>query len=305
MHPPGVLVEALVDEELAPGDRAIGVQSLVAGRLQFGAEEERSVRIDQQQGMTVLGVGRGDGEAVGAGRLFEPDVGIGIQHRGLGGAVEGFQLAERHPFDVAADAALAEAQGHPGLELGDDPRFHLRVAGEVEVQPVGPGVHQALQPGRAGGVLSLQVHRVNEQLHPQVAVDRRFALGFGQPSQRVDVVGLDAVEVVLGLGVGHAEHRVGVGFAMDVGDPPGVARDADLGGLLLQAAHLVGIGRRGGDEAADEQGQGQIAHGDLRYSVGRALRTRMFVRLYSHAGRALPQDVKAQGGFSPILLRSS
>ena len=28
MHPAGVLVEALVDEELAPGDGAVGVQSL-------------------------------------------------------------------------------------------------------------------------------------------------------------------------------------------------------------------------------------------------------------------------------------
>jgi hypothetical protein len=142
-------VEALVDEELAPGRRAIGVQPRVAGHLQLGAEEERGVRVDQQQGVAVLGVGRGDGEAVRAGRFAEfhglrelagLDLGRGLQ---LGLAVEGLQLAQRDPLDVAADAALGEAQRHPRLEPGDDLRLHGGMGGQVEVQPVGPGVHQA------------------------------------------------------------------------------------------------------------------------------------------------------------------
>ncbi len=40
MHPASVLVEALIDEELPPGGRAIGVQPLVGTHLQLGAEEE-------------------------------------------------------------------------------------------------------------------------------------------------------------------------------------------------------------------------------------------------------------------------
>ena len=47
-------------------DRAIGVQPLVAGHLQLGAEEEAGVRVDQQQRVVVRGVGGRDGEAVGA-----------------------------------------------------------------------------------------------------------------------------------------------------------------------------------------------------------------------------------------------
>ena len=69
MHPAGALVEALVDEELAPGHGAVGVEPFVADHLQFGAEEERGVGIDQQQGVVVGGVRGRDGDAVRAGRL--------------------------------------------------------------------------------------------------------------------------------------------------------------------------------------------------------------------------------------------
>ena len=57
-------VEALIDEELAPGDRAISVQPLVAAHLQFGPEEEAGVRVDHQQGMAAFRPGRRDGKAV-------------------------------------------------------------------------------------------------------------------------------------------------------------------------------------------------------------------------------------------------
>ena len=32
-------------------------------------------------------------------------------------AVESLQFCQRHPLDVAADAAFGEAQRHPGLEM--------------------------------------------------------------------------------------------------------------------------------------------------------------------------------------------
>jgi hypothetical protein len=69
MHPADVRIETLVDEELAPGDRAVRIEPGVAAHLQFGAEEERGVRIDQQQRVTIDGELGRDGDAVGAGRF--------------------------------------------------------------------------------------------------------------------------------------------------------------------------------------------------------------------------------------------
>ncbi len=49
VHPTAMLVEALIDKDLSPGHRTIGIQPLVAGHLQLRSKEEGRVRIDQQQ----------------------------------------------------------------------------------------------------------------------------------------------------------------------------------------------------------------------------------------------------------------
>src|SRR3954463_12565150 len=41
VHPASALVEALINEELPPGHRAIGVQALLTRDLHLGAEEKR------------------------------------------------------------------------------------------------------------------------------------------------------------------------------------------------------------------------------------------------------------------------
>ena len=41
------------------------------------------------------------------------------------------------------------------------------------------------------------------------------------------------ITIILGLSIDHAEHGVGVGLAVDVGDPPIVADDGDALGALL------------------------------------------------------------------------
>ena len=64
VHPADIRVEALIDEELAPGRSAVGVQPFLARHLKLGAEEEAGVRIDQEEGVAVLRVGRSDREAV-------------------------------------------------------------------------------------------------------------------------------------------------------------------------------------------------------------------------------------------------
>src|SRR3982750_4627619 len=66
VHPAGVGVEALVDEELTPRRRAIDVQTLVAGYLLLGAEEVAGVRIDQKQRLAATRQRRRDGNAVRA-----------------------------------------------------------------------------------------------------------------------------------------------------------------------------------------------------------------------------------------------
>jgi hypothetical protein len=58
-----------------------------------------------------------------------------LGHGDVAAAVEGFQLAERHALDVAPDAALAEGERHPWLEMRDHARVHLGVIGQIGVQP--------------------------------------------------------------------------------------------------------------------------------------------------------------------------
>src|SRR3546814_9614332 len=74
------------------------------------------------------------GDAIGAGR-FHPawrrrclcDCGI------IGLAVERAQIFERDPLDVAADAALGEAERHPRLEALDHPRLYVGEIGRAHV----------------------------------------------------------------------------------------------------------------------------------------------------------------------------
>ena len=91
--------------------------------------------------------------------------------------------------------------------------MHLGVRREVIVQPVRPGLHQLAQPGRALRVIPLQHLGIDEQPLAQVLPDRTLALGLGEAAEADQIVGLDPVEVVLGLGIDHPEHRIGVGLA--------------------------------------------------------------------------------------------
>src|SRR5215510_12634256 len=102
MHPPGSLVEPLVDEELAPGGCAVNVQPFAARDLQLGAEEEAGVWIDEQQRMTVPGVRGRDGEAVRPLRLAKQQAAFAGRHRQPVAAIERLQLAERNALDIAA-----------------------------------------------------------------------------------------------------------------------------------------------------------------------------------------------------------
>ena len=139
--------------------------------------------------------------------------------------IKGLSCFEVDSLDVAADAAFGEAQRHPRLEARDRARLHIRMGREEIVQPIRPGVHQPLHLSGAAGVIGLQLIVADVEPSAQILPDCLLALRFGRAAQGGQVIRLDAREVVLGLRVDHAEHRVGVGLAVDVRDSPIVAGD--------------------------------------------------------------------------------
>ena len=202
-------------------------------------------------------VRRRDREAVGAAAVE----GIANLRRRRGGkrrvsaGVESLQFGQIDPLDIAADAAFGEGECHPRLEAGDRLRPHLGMGGEIVIEAIRPGIHQPLQPVGAGGVSRLEVCRIHVEAGAQVGPDRLLALGLGGAAERGQIVGLDPIEVVFGLGVDHAEHGIGIGPAADMRDAPVVARDRHPLRLPLPAGE-VGVlcrdrGAGGGDERED------------------------------------------------------
>ena len=96
---------------------------------------------------------------------------------------------------------------------------------QVVIDAVRPRIHQRLQPLRTLVVLRLHVRRIDEELHPQIAIDLVLSIRLGQPAEGEEVVVLDAVEIVFALRVDHSVDRVGIRFSKDVSDAPVVADD--------------------------------------------------------------------------------
>lgn len=123
-------------------------------------------------------------------------------------------MGKADPFNVAADATFREAKGHPGFETSEHARLDLRVLRQVEVEAVGPGVHQFFKPGGARGVLSLKLRGVDVELHPKILVDLRFAFCFGEATEGGEIVGFNADKVVFGLRVERPVDGVRIRFAI-------------------------------------------------------------------------------------------
>ncbi len=164
------------------------------------------------------------------------------------------QRGEADSLDIPADAAFGKGKRHPRLEMRDDSGVNLRVPRKVKVCSVGPGIHEPLQPVRAAGVILSQLLRVKEQPLPQILPEPCLALGFGQASERYQVVGLHAVEVVLALGIDGAEDGVGVGLAVNVRDAPVVPRDRGGLGLGGPAGAFRALCRGSGERQQQKQG---------------------------------------------------
>ena len=145
------------------------------------------------------------------------------------------QLAKIHSFDIAANAAFGEGQRHPGFKSVDDTGRDLGMHVKIVIEAVGEGIHQGLQPLGAFLVLSLHVDRIDEQLHAQVAKQLRLTLCLCQATHRVNIVCLDAVKIVLSLGVQCTEYRIGIGLPIDVCNAPFVSADGDVARPLFPA----------------------------------------------------------------------
>src|SRR5581483_8242913 len=144
VHPAAMLVETLIDEELSPRDRAISIEAFIASHLQFGSEVEGRVRIDQQERVLSHCVRRGERNAVRAAGI-ESQVTF-ISSRNFAALfIEGLELIELNRFDVAANAAFAERESHPGFEMRDYLWRYFRMVRQIEVQSVGPRIHQSFQ----------------------------------------------------------------------------------------------------------------------------------------------------------------
>ena len=134
--------------------------------------------------------------------------------------------------------------------MRDHPRLHLGVLIEEVVQAVGERVHQFSQPGRTRPVLRAQRVGIDEQLHPQILIHRGLPFRLGKPAQCIQVIRLDAIEVIFGLSVLHAEDGVRIGLTIDMGDAPVVADDRDFLGATLPAGEIAApLGRRGSGKA--------------------------------------------------------
>lgn len=248
MHPAAVLVKSLVDEELSPGDGAIGVQSLLADHMHFGTEIKTGVWVDVEDSLTRFCYGRGESKSVRAGgqRLFPGQVpghgigGNGIRGDGTGTAVKILQFAEGDIGGTdGADAAIGPEQGVPGLEAGEQGGLHLGVRVQVEVDAIGKGVTELLQPVRGALVIAQGPGGVKDQPVQQVVIEFARSFHFGHASQFFDIVRLHAVEIVLALRIQEPEDRVGIGLAINMGDAAVVADNGDSGGLFFPVTDLL------------------------------------------------------------------
>src|SRR5690606_39718913 len=120
MHPARPLVEALVDKELSPSHRPIGVQALFTDHMDLAPEKEGSMGIDQKQGIPRSGQCPGNGYPIGSlgfGHLLFnfhfKEFSFWELHPTF---IEFLDAPDRYPFNITANGALTEIHGHPGLK---------------------------------------------------------------------------------------------------------------------------------------------------------------------------------------------
>lgn len=124
--------------------------------------------------------------------------------------------------------------------MGEDLGMSVGMGGEIVVGAIGPRIHQFAEPLRAGSVITLQDFGIDEEALAEVLPDGGLSFGFGGAAQSGEVIHFDAVEVVLALGVDHAEDGIAVGMAVDVSDAPIVTDDGDASRFSFLAGEIAG-----------------------------------------------------------------
>jgi hypothetical protein len=99
----------------------------------------------------------------------------------------------------------------------------------------------------------MQIVEIDEQALAQILPNRRFPLGLRQPAHGHQIILLDAGKIVLGLRLGHAEHRIRIALPMDVRDAEAVANDANACGAISWRIPRCLDGRRQQRGRGDKQ----------------------------------------------------
>src|SRR5690242_2572324 len=137
-----MIVEALVDKELSPRNGAVGIQSLFAYAMNFGAEIKRRVRIDQQQCMTILSP-RGCYRKTIRALWFFGLHGFVDLHLGCSLVlVECFQLRDCDVGEIAADTSFTEKQRIPCMEFMEKFRIGILMCQQEIIHAVSESVHE-------------------------------------------------------------------------------------------------------------------------------------------------------------------
>ncbi len=255
MRPAQVFVVSDRGQWSAKEARAREIQTLAALKMPFiklSVAEPGLVRVGEQHGLLRFGAAGTDDPYVGA------DRGLNILDRFAHLAARSVRFAE-HEFQ---QHVTLESQHVPGLEVRDQPRLHLRIAGQVVVQSIGVGLTDGLQVRLDLGKVGLGMLRDLERAVQQVAVQAGFAVHLRIATETGNVGVFDLPEIVLSLRIGKAEHYGDVGGTLDVRHAPLVAMNGDLGSELV--GRVVGAPVASDGETRGEQQPSQSISGMSR-----------------------------------------
>src|SRR5262249_36838362 len=127
--------------------------------------------------------------------------------------------------ELVIQSVAIERQQIPGLEPGQQPRLHLRVALEKVVEAFGGRVQHLLGVRRRPLIFRFGQPRNLQGTHQLIVFQRLGAVDFGSTAQRTQVTVLDLPEVIFGLRVYVTEDTAGVGWPKDVGNTVVIAVD--------------------------------------------------------------------------------